>query len=110
MPKGLAAVKDDGEDTLVLIAGGGGMFLCMALAAALPKMGIPAENVMAGGMLTLLLFIMYVMFFPTCGRKAAKSSSPVEDITPVAVFVVTGCIGTMLGGMFGGVFANMKSE
>ena len=62
-------------------------------------------------MLSLLLFILYAMFCPSCGqgRKGqGRYSSPVEEVTPVAVFVVTGCIGTMLGGMFGGVLKNMQ--
>jgi hypothetical protein len=107
IPKHLEGQKDDGDDTLMLIAGGGGMFLCMAFAAVLPRLGVPAEHVMTGGMLALLSFILYIMFCPTCGRKGKRGGSGMEDVTPVAVFVVTGCIGTMLGGMFGGVLKNM---
>jgi len=84
------------------------MFLCMAVAAALPRAGVPSEHVMASGMLTLLAFIVYAMLCPTCGRKARASSSPVDDITPVAVFIVTGCIGVMLGGMIGGALVHVK--
>lgn len=104
---------DDG-DCLVVSAAAGGLFLCMAVAAALPSWGVPAEHVMAAGMLTLLTGILYAVFVPSCGARRGKdgrATPGAEDVvTPVAVFLVTGCIGTMLGGMFGSTLKYMRWE
>lgn len=62
---------------------------------------------MGGGMLGLLLFLVYLMMCPTCGRKRTGPMNMVEGVTPTAVFIIAGCIGIMLGAMFGGVYRNI---
>jgi hypothetical protein len=101
---------EESDDTMLLVAGLLGFFLCMLCAALLPSWGVESELVMGGGMATLLLFIVWVNFCPSCTRKSGSgvSPSPMESVTPTAVFLVTGCIGAMLGGMFGGVLKNVQ--
>jgi hypothetical protein len=63
---------------------------------------------MLGGMLTMLGLVVYNMLCPNCGgRKSPSYNDPDSQISPFLVFLFCGCIGAMLGGMFGGVFANL---
>lgn len=107
-PPGLLE-SDQADDCMIFTAGGVGFFLCLLCATLLPRFGVASEMVMAGGMLTLMLYIVYLNFCPTC-RKSGPASAPMDSITPFVVFVFTGCIGTMIGGMFGGVLANIQWE
>jgi hypothetical protein len=100
---------DEADDTLVVVAALAGFALCLACGFLLPTMGVQQELVMGGGMAMLLLFVVYLMMCPNCGRKAkVGGASMAEGVTPVSVFIVAGSIGVMLGGMFGGTYSNIQ--
>jgi hypothetical protein len=63
---------------------------------------------MATGMVTLIAFIIYLNFCPRMGmRKLPPGTPPPETVTPQVVFFAAGCVGVMLGGMFGGVIKHI---
>jgi hypothetical protein len=69
-----------------------------------PRFGIPHDLLMAAAMAVLMLFIVYVNFCPRrwCNRPDTSHLSPIETVTPRAVFLVAGCFGCLLGGVVGG--------
>jgi hypothetical protein len=99
---------DDSDDTLIIASAIFGFLLCMLCGALLPQFGVDPQHVMLGGMLTMLGLVVYNMLCPNCGgRKSPSYNDPDSQISPFLVFLFCGCIGAMLGGMFGGVFANL---
>jgi len=99
---------DDSDDTLIIASAIFGFLLCMLCGGLLPQFGVDPQHVMLGGMLTMLGLVVYNMLCPNCGgRKSPSYNDPDSQISPFMVFLFCGCIGAMLGGMFGGVFANL---
>jgi hypothetical protein len=88
---------------MLVAAAAAGFFLCMLCGGALPQWGVDSQHVMAGGM-ALLLALVAIALVVHCAMPNAFSES---SATPLVVFLFTGCIGTMLGGMFGGVMENV---
>ena len=95
--------EDDSDDTMLVVAAAAGFFLCMLCGGALPQWGVDAQHVMVGGMAVLMALIGLGLLVQ-CVRPGVFSES---SFTPLIVFLFTGCIGTMLGGMFGGVLENI---
>ena len=91
---------DEPDDTMLVVAAAAGFFLCMLCGGALPQWGVNSQHVMAGGMV-FLLSLTALALVAQCLRPGTFSSE--SSVTPLVVFLFTGCIGTMLGGMFGGV-------
>jgi hypothetical protein len=118
-------------DHFILLAGFSGFFLSLVCAALLvryerfscmlsgvfnaatillqPSFGVNQDYVMAAGMLSLLFFVMWLSFCPSLRTQKqsltevpAGQLSPIEQISPGPVFIVTACIGTMIGGLIGG--------
>ena len=85
-----------------------GFFICLGCGGILAYTGIQSEFIMGGGMLGLLLYLVYLMMCPSCGRKRTGPANMVEGVTPATVFIIAGCIGIMLGAMFGGVYRNIQ--
>ena len=99
---------DDSDDTLIIASAIFGFLLCMLCGGLLPQFGVDPQHVMLGGMLTMLGLVVYNMLCPNCGgRKSPSYNDPDSQISPFMVFLFCGCIGAMLGGMFGGVFVNL---
>jgi hypothetical protein len=104
----LKFTEDDSDDTLIIASAIFGFLLCMLCGGLLPQFGVDPQHVMVGGMLTMLLLVIYNMLCPNCGgRKSSTYNDPDSQISPFMVFLFCGCIGAMLGGMFGGVFVNL---
>ena len=95
---------DEPDDTMLVVAAAAGFFLCMLCGGALPQWGVNSQHVMAGGMV-FLLSLTALALVAQCLRPGTFSSE--SSVTPLVVFLFTGCIGTMLGGMFGGVLENI---
>jgi hypothetical protein len=94
-----ATAPEEADDTMLVVAAAAGFFLCMLCGGALPQWGVDAQLVMIGGMATLLALVALSLLVH-CVRPRTFGEGA---FTPLVAFVVTGCIGTMLGGMFGGV-------
>ena len=90
---------------MLIVAAAAGFFLCMLCGGLLPQFGVDSQHVMIGGMCTLLGLTTLVLL---CGCGSFFTHGPEGNVTPFAVFLFTGCIGTMLGGMFGGVVSTVQ--
>lgn len=79
-----------------------GLVIAGIIGAILPSLGYQHEHVMGGGFGSLLAFVVYLNFCPSCSRKTREPSTPLEGISPQSVFIFTACLGLMLGGLIGG--------
>lgn len=105
----------DDDDFIFLLAAGVGFVLFAAAASFLPPFGIQSDYVIAGGMVSLLAYIVVInlcpsRFFRTVasgvdGKQEAMAA--VEGITPQMVFISAGCLGVMLGGVIGSALQHM---
>lgn len=96
---------EEAEDCIILAAACLGFLLFMALAAVAPSiLAVEQQYIMAGGMVGMLFYIVVLNFCTCCRcgkRKGSEALSPVEQITPQMVFIFSGCLGTMIGGVLG---------
>jgi hypothetical protein len=99
---GVLPEPDSTDDIILLVAALAGFVVCgIAAALCVRVRAFEQEFVMAGGMVTLVLFVIYLNFCPSCTPKKA-GLSPIESITPQIVFIGAGCMGVMIGGLLGG--------
>jgi hypothetical protein len=95
-------------DCYVILAALSGFFVVGPVVGAITHvLHLDTSYVMAGGMIALMLFLLIVNFVPTRCRHRLFPEFKDGDISPIFVFLVCGCLGSILGGLFGGVFHNV---
>ena len=99
-------LADDSDDTMLVVAAAAGFFVCMLCAGVLPMWGVDSQLVMAGGMMTLLGIVSMALFCQCLMPRFVIAAD--GSVSPFAIFLFAGCIGTMLGGMFGGTLENIQ--
>ena len=93
------------DDWKVLLGAFLGLCVCGPVAALLPSRGFTQSGVMGAGLIALGTIITVLAFAPVAVRRMLMPGWDKQDIPPVLVFLVTGALGVVVGGLIGGAIA-----